>query len=363
MAYGISIKKSNGQPLADPTMLGGRLFVQRIRQTVGTSNTYTFTGVPSGDDLIVYTVQAGFHTIVKGTDSGSATLTLTAITRNPLSVAVDTELLIFTTKTKEPDYGCSVVNQSGQKLVSTVYPCPYYLISGTPVLIGSYPLESNSPYSYRHDYSISLGNASINSTRIILWALPDDTSNDVWYNATSCLSSGTSNIIGMSILNNSLTAPSSPTGYIFQMDNIDPGSQNYGMRIYDSSQRVTFDSGLNHLIISGLTEGLYFSTPTIGWSTTSTPMIVNSFNIPEYAGISNPLCYLPVYYQESAFPDPGGAVLSKQFFLQGWVKREGIAMKLATIGQWNIEDAIISYSYVLGGYNQITLTASLSDYV
>jgi hypothetical protein len=366
MTYGIEIYKNSTTVNLDQTMPGGRLFVQRIIQPEGTTGSYTFTSVPSGDDLIIYTAAAGFHSIAPGTSGGSATLTLGLITKPSLSNYVsNTDLLIFATNSKEPNYGIETTNNTGQRIISTVLPCPIFLGSVVPSLTATVSLTGGAiggwPYFYRHDYTGTVSSSETNGNRMVLWALPNDTGNNVWYTGSSIISPTVSNTINMSILSNSATPPACPRGYIFELDNIQDSTDSYGIRIYNNSGNVTFDSGYSHLNIVGINSNVFYTSPILDASMNTVPVTVNTFNISAYSGLSTPISFIPAYYLEEAIPIPSVAA-SKVFSLEGWVRRETTNLKLATIGSFYQEDSQQTWFYELGGYNQVAVTVDGTKY-
>lgn len=366
MSYGLEVYKDSTTVNVNQTMPAGRLFVQRIVQPLGTTGNYTFTSVPSGSDLIVYTAEAGFHSITAGTSGGSATLTLGQITKPTLSIyGSNTDLLVFATNSKEPEYGIETTNNTGQRVISTILPCPIFLGSVVPTITVTVSLTggaiSGSPYPYRHDYSGTVSSSETNGNRMVLWALPNDASSDVWYSGSSVIAPTVSNVINMSVLTNSATPPTCPRGYVFELDNIQESTDTYGIRIYDSSGKVTFDSGYSHMNIVGIDSSVFYSSPTLSISTSTVPVTINTFSISAYSGLTTPLCFIPAYYLESAIPFSGTAA-SKVFTIEGWARRETTNLKLATIGSYYQEDSQQTWFYELGGYSQVTVTVDGTKY-
>jgi hypothetical protein len=365
MSYGIIIKKANDQQIADPTTVAGRLFVQRIVQAYNTTQTYTISTVASHTDLIIYTVNQAAHNIVTSTVNGAATITITgfSVPINRGLYGVSTEILVFARNSIEPDYGIATTNNSGQRVVSTVLPCPEFLTSTSVALTGSYTDGLYSGYNL-FTYGVSLGSVGANRNRLVLWLLPDDTNKDVWYDGTSYISSSVSTTgISLDILSKNTSAPVAPRAYLFALDGLTASTDGYGIRILNASSQVVFDSGRDHMLIKGITENLYFSEPNYTYNVVYADKQTVSFSVPEYSSVQAPLAYIPNFYKETGIPNPNGSLMSRIYSTRGYCKREGSTLILGSITTVGFEDASITpYSYSYGASGLVTVTADAADY-
>ena len=246
MAYGTAVYQSNGTtPLVNQSLAGGTLYVATITQSSGTSQTYTYPDVPGGSNLIVLLIYAGGHDYTTGTNgSGQATVTFTW---NSSKNGGYTYAYIFAKNTTEPNYGIAVINDAGERLVSTVFPVPEYLGKVTTTYQG---VGSQGESIFSATTSIGSG-----TNRLILWSIPD--TDYQYYSGGGYLPSsitGTTYVscdyrvdipswyaAGSPAVNNT-----APVAYIFGLDTLTASSDTYGIRVRNGSN-IMFDSGKQHL--------------------------------------------------------------------------------------------------------------------
>ena len=373
MTYGIQVTGPAGNEIVNLSMSGGRSYVQEIRREWappgGQTFTYTFPNIPSGDDLVIYVVQLGPFNWNVSTVNNQAVLTLTANvpSGNGLfgSFYTETALLVFTKKTVETfnnDYGVAFVNDAGERIVSAIYPTAEFIgkLQFSPVpdnwLEGGFnALPRSSYYMHRHQSSpTSMGSGR---KRIILWNLPS-TSEEQWYACdTSYIpSTVTGNFqVECQIVSGIGNGYALPEAYVFAVDGINNSSDNYGVRIYDASGRVTFDGGLNHMVIKSFYNGMDFNIDEIifrpdyqdrnpGFFIPDAAGPANSYTINGFDGIV-PLIFLPTLFIEEGIPIASQYIIQTYYvyYHTGMVRKTGNTLLLRAITTgFNQEDAALA---------------------
>lgn len=334
MTYGILSYKDYGNNIQNlsQTMLGGRVFVKFINQAyTATTIDIPIPNVSSHTHLKFYTLQAGSYYVTTFTNAGVATVRL-----NPYShlqqFAESTVILVFATQTVEPDYGILSTNNSGERLVSSIYPIPQFLqkitFNSTVQPGGNWTALRGTSY---HDSStpVSLGSGR---TKIALFTIPENAA-DIWYVFDSYVGTGTP-YISVSVEGPEGASYALPEAFIFALDNPIASSDTYGLRIYGPSpaSQVLFDSGHTYVDITGFTDVVYDSTA----STTTVP------------GTATTAYLVPGYFLEQAQAIPG-QIASYVYSYQGAVKRIGSTLytKRALITRY-YEDAAFNWNYEYG---------------
>lgn len=272
--YGTALYKANGStPLINQGLAGGSLYLATVSVAAGSSQTFTYADVPGGAYLRVMLVQAGGHSFSIGTNgSGQATVTFSA---NGTS-SYATIAFIFATQTTEPSYGVSLINDDGERLVSTLF--------GVPEFLGAVTTSGSLASGY-WTASTSLG---AGRKRMILWKIPDTTyiafQGDC-YVADSVTGSYTLTCKSFTFTG-SESMPFAPVAYVFALDGLSAGSESYGMRVFTASGAVTFDSGKQMLALlksqtysfgdsitissmSGITPAVLLPSPTAQYGSSS----------------------------------------------------------------------------------------------
>jgi hypothetical protein len=353
MAYGIEVYRAPGYPTLVDTMLGGRVFIELLELSpnagnpgnisVGSSSSLVYTNVPGGQYLKYYTLQGGPYSISTSTNgSGQAVLNFTRLTnRITLGGGNTTTIAVFATKLSDSSYGMLVTNSNGDRLVSTNYV--------TPVFVGRATFNSSPTYTYgltrQHERTISYG--SPNSYKLILYTIPNST--NVWFTAESFISSTSSSYT----LTTKYMLPSASTtyqlaeAYVFQLNNISLSSHNYGIRIWNSSspQKLTFDSGLEHINIAGIQE-----SPKISFYDTE-QSITNSSLYNNYSAIVIPEFYREIWQQSS--PNPLSSTIK---FYRGAFRRQSSTLYYKLIQtDTGFEDAVVNATYQWGSQYDNTI--------
>jgi hypothetical protein len=373
MSYGIQVKGPAGNETVNLTMSGGRSYVQEIRRTWespgGQTYTYTFPNIPGGENLVVYVAQNGPFYWTTSTVNNQAVISLYAQpeSRPPGygSYSDQSVLSVFTRKTTETfnnDYGVALVNDAGERIVSAIYSTAEFIgkLTFSPVVDqwingGIQDLPRSSYHLNIHTSEAT--NIGAGRKRIILWNLPETSSTDVWYTCDSSYlpDTLTGNFqIQMKAVTKGGLGYAMPEAYVFAVDGINPSSDSYGLRIYDASGRVTFDAGLNHMVISGFYNGMDFNIddivnrynendfrPQVRPQDPSGP--TNTYTINGFDGIV-PLIFLPTLFVEEGIPYPGTFVLTYYLlYYTGMVRKTGnqLSMRGITTG-FNQEDAALA---------------------
>jgi hypothetical protein len=328
-------------------MLGGRVFIELLQLApeagnpgniaVNNSGSITYTNIPGGQYLKYYTLQAGPYSLTTSTNGlGQAVLTFTRLySSNTLRGSNLTTLAIFATRTTDPSHGLLVTNGSGDRLVSSNYVVPVFR---GKVIFDAAPTYT-SGLSRIHEKTISYGDAS--SHKLILYTIPQST--NVWFTGDSFISSGfsTYTLSTTYILPSSGTTYSLAEAYVFQLNNISQSSDSYGLRVWDSSspQKITFDSGLQHVNIAGIQE-----SPLISYNDNE-QSITNSSLYGPYSAI-----VIPQFYQEivTSTPPSIGSVIDSY---RGVFRRQNstIYYKIVKTGT-GFEDA--AYNYTINNGSQ-----------
>jgi len=334
MAYGIAVTKGSLTTLTQ-TLTSGRIYIDLIyyeTETSGTTHTHTYTAVPGHSYLRIHQIGGGTHTWTTSTNgSGQAVITLTA-TANPSTLAVPfTLLVVFTTRTSETGYGITTVNEVGDTVVSALYPVPEFVgkvtFSSTPT--SSYATGEGSFNRYVHTTGTTLG---ASRERLLFWVLPQ-TNEDVWYNCPAHISASVSGSFNIEVQVTTLsgTAYYLPECYVFALNGLTASSEAYGMRVFDAAGAVTFDSGRDHLVITGIDNIVDFPTST---------GTINSY-VPttDLTGINYPAGTFPQFRQET-YNSSGAKVYSG-----------AVRLRTNQVETRLVQDAAYGGSYSTATYN------------
>jgi hypothetical protein len=338
MSYGIESYRDFGNNIKNitQTMLGGRVFVKEIIQgyTAGMGIVdIPIPNVSSHTHLKFYIVEGGSFTVSAYTNAGTATVRLTP-NSHLQQFGSSTIVLVFATQTTEPTYGIASINNSGERLVSTVYPIPQFLekitFSSTATPGGS--LSSGRGIN-QHQSTVPC-TVGIGRTKIALFTIPANAT-DCWYSMDSYVGNGTPYLY-ITVEGPTNATYGLPEAYIFAIDGFVPSSDQYGLRIYGPSPSSTllFDSGLSYMDIKGFETVLYDS---VEYSVTSSVFTRNT-----------PAFLIPGYFNEVAQQIPGQTASWINTY-QGCVRRVGSTLYSKRILLYRYsEDAIWSWDYTFG---------------
>jgi len=340
-------------PVLINNMIGGRVFIELLELapvpgTIGDIPVYnsasiTYTNIPGAQYLKYYTLQAGPYSVTTSTNAyNQAVITFTRryAFQLPAFGSNVTVLAIFATRTTDPSYGLMVTNSNGDRLVSNNYPVPVFR---GKIVFNSAPDYTIGLVRY-HEKTISYGD--VNSDKLIMYTIPEST--DVWFTGDSFIGAGSSPYIVQTsyVTPSAGAAYSLAEGYVFQLNNISQSSDNYGLRVWDSSatQKLTFDSGLQHVNIAGIQE-----SPLISYNDNEQSITNNSLYGPYSALV------IPQFQQEivSGIPNTVSSTVSSY---RGVFRRQNstIYYKIVAI-ETGFEDAYYNYTSTNGSQYDNTI--------
>jgi hypothetical protein len=290
MTYGLETYKTNGQVLSSYTdAMGGGVYLGTYYLGAGSSGTLNFGYNVLGGFLIGYCVQAGSHEINYYTDgNGKAYVTYTAVTGGR-----DSMWIFFSRKTSEVDYGLLLQAVNGDYLISGLYKSARFVEKVTPSWNSEWTIPHQG-WSYKIvQYTGNSDAGALWKRRIIFWKL-NSTSSDVWHIGQSWIWEGQTWFDLQCILPVGSTAWTLDA-YIFEVESLTASGDTWGMRVYDSSGNVTFDSSYPYLRNKQLNTG--FSYPSVsypnygnvassfgyGVSSTYPAILMNRYTVQRYA--------------------------------------------------------------------------------
>lgn len=290
MSYGIQVTKGGLQTLNN-TMIGGRVYVDLIykeTETSGTVTNYDYPAIPDASKVRIHQIGGGTHTYTVSNHSGGVRISLTAISSPSFYSVPFTLLLVFSTETVESGYGILTKNEDGETVVSALYPVPEFIGKLTPgAAYNSYDLGSEGFYLYNHQATSSIG---AGRERFILWA-PAQTNENVWFNGQSHISASVTGTFDLQL--QVATTPGTPyyipEAYVFALNSHSPSSEAFGIQVRDAAGQVTFDSGLNHMVMKALTNNVSYPAST---------GTINSYTVANLTDVNWPAGSFPQYYRE-----------------------------------------------------------------
>lgn len=346
--HGIEVYKDANIPVLLTGMVGSRVFIKIV--TAQSDGSYeNLLDVPSGDDLRIYCIYAGGYSWTTSTVNISgkncARITFNSLPGYDPNSANKTKLAVFANKTYEPEYGITVENDDGQRLISTIYP--------VPVFLQKVSFEIGDVWSYQYNnravtYKKTLTVGSDNANKIILWRVPINPQgyDNIWFTGTAFIESSANNqaTIYMTVI---LLPPTPnnvsynfPEAYIFQLDNLNGliANTTYGLELRNSSSQKIFSSDFTHLSIPTL-DYINWPSQTSAGNTTLLDTIYstnNVVNVTDNHGFFLPEFSATQYEPYSSGPITGAIIK----LLRGAFRRRYSE-------DWNIEWSAVTTSEVL----------------
>lgn len=336
MTFGLEIRDASGTITTSSDKPGGAIFLQKINQSSGSSQTYTFTDVPGGAYLRVNQVGAGGHYYIVGTNaSNQATLEVIARIGAPeRQYSTSSTFLIFAARTTETSsqHGIALFNTNAERIISNVYNIPqfaYKVPQANWTFIGSSSIFAPSGYQ-AYTYGITFPSDG-SGDKFVYYNLPVN-SNDTWYapdgshfNVTGAFSSY------MTIISN--VAPVLPQAFLFRCNNLSTSNSNFGLRMYNGSGNILFDSHIPSLVIEKYTDN-------VSYPLGNTMGIINTF--PGVFIDNTSLILVPHHYQER-ITRIGVSLASYDSEYTGAVRRNGTSLQTQTFYiSRNWEDMVVS---------------------
>lgn len=264
MDYGIKVRRLDGSVKMDGLTRGG-VFVEILTIANGASGSKSYPRT-FGNSLFYYTAQAGGHRITIDSDSsGAGRINWTATDTNTLNGTV---LYVFTNRVVSSDlYGLRAVNDGGETQADNKYCTPQFV--ATLTLQGAAQGNYTTPDGYTvYLHSTTAFDLRSTSDKIVLMALPDVGTNDTWYSLRNeCIpASAGSTVITVAVYTKagSYTLPSL---HLYAINNLQPSSGQYGLRIKDPATTLTYDSGSEPITVK---DAVSLSYPGPGETNTYT---------------------------------------------------------------------------------------------
>lgn len=157
-------------------------------------------------------------------------------------------------------FGIAIFNPGTNALVlDENFPIPEFIgkvtLNPSPVLNGR---QGTAPYTMRRHEVTSMP-ARSGRNAMILWTLPDTGGADVWFSPWQSLvyptDSGQPPAMDI-FIGNGAGVPPLPVGYVFALGGATYSSEQFGMRIWDASGALIFDSGNKQMNVATVLTGV-----------------------------------------------------------------------------------------------------------
>ncbi len=262
LLYGLECYNDSGQKIVSTDQVGA-VFVGAVTCSI-TSGTQTldYPSVPFGG-LFALQFGQGVHTWAITDNAGTSRLTFTWA-KETFQTQRSTTLYLFANNTIEPNYGINTLSETGQRLISTIYPASKFIgkktLDSTPTTIDSGAYQYSTP---AFTYTPSGGN-----TPLVFWSLPSSTDTNIWWQGNpGVFGSGSTKTCRMFCRVISGPAPSTslPEAFIFETGPVS-ASSSYGIRVYDASGNVLFDGGTDSLVVLTMITGAEFAITDMSYT-------------------------------------------------------------------------------------------------
>lgn len=340
MTYGFRVWAPNGKVTVDPLYLGvscaGMYTIPR-----GESQTLHFPNIPFGQLRMLYIGAMGHDTSFINV-SGYAAVTFTPRYQGQLNVNVpsETRVAAFARTTIEPDYGFMAISDSGERLVSTIYPVPEFV---GKVTFGPAPTQvvSIGNGNLLHFYNYTVPGFGSGRDRIVLYSLPSLDGNFWFKGSTNVLAAGTGNYtLTLQLVASTAIPVPLPEAYIFALNNHAQSGDSYGLRVWDGVGRLLFDSGKYHMAARDSMSGIVFPAANSSGQ--------NDYFSTGLSQLAKPLVLLPPYVFQSYTPIQNQQS-STYRRSEGFVRRVGgiLSTRMFQVQQ-STEDSASNASYQFG---------------
>lgn len=261
LLYGLECYTSTGQKIVSPEQVGA-VFVGKVVCSI-TSGTQVidYPSVPFGG-LFALQFGEGVHTWVITDNTGTCRLTFTWA-KEVYQVQRSTTLYLFANNTVEPNYGVNVLNELGQRVVSTIFPATKFLgkktLNTTPSTIDSQAYQYSTT---GFTYAPAAGNSPL-----VFWSLPNSSDTSLWWQGNpGVFGTGASTTCRM-YCKTPNTPPSSslPEAFLFETGPVQANSD-YGIRVYDASGNIMFDGATDSLVVLTMIVGAEFATTPMSYT-------------------------------------------------------------------------------------------------
>lgn len=220
-------------------------------------------------------------------------------------------------------YGLRIINDENELLVDSNYTSPAFIqkveFEATPYSVeaGTSTLHSGYLKTEYRTPVLSFPN-NFPGNMVVMWALPDNGSADVWYNFENSTISMQGQLVCYVYANSMSTQALSyylPTAYIFFLTNI-PDTQGYGLRLYNEYGIKTFDSNNVQLVPYTISDSFSFWDDPSG--TLHLPSSI-TLDMP-----ASPIFMLPNYTDLRIWKEPASHL---EFVYEPGFRRQGNALQ------------------------------------
>lgn len=263
MPHGLEITKADGTTrLIDAASLGGT-FVAAIRQEANVSQTHVFPGVPPGALRVIQAVP-GNHSWAVGSSGSNAALIVTSFSQ----LGQASLFIVLAREAADPAFGVMVSNGSEQA-ANSLYAQPIFSGVGS---ISLAPFATDFlPGGYALAYHAVTIPGPAAKSHLMFMAIPSS-SDDTWY--SMCPAVGGPALATTRYYKSSVAPPSSATLMVFtkastyqlprilafETGPVAASAEAYGIRVYNASGAVVFDSGLDHIYYARVVENFAYPT-------------------------------------------------------------------------------------------------------
>jgi hypothetical protein len=261
MAYGLEILDSSGtiKEVSSNSVSGG-ILVEVIDVSTTVTINKVWPNIPGGYLFIVQidvpsNPGYGITWTIYSDGNGKAAAN---IIPNTGSSACKAKLLVFATRVIEPSYGIECKNTAGDSIISAVYPAMQYTNNGN--LVSPWTSLDGTLNQWAGGYKgyyVYLNSGGANPFYIlpeVVASIAGD--GNIYFVPTSGAASG----LLYNLVGNTVSSSYLPSAIFYATTPV-TGSDNYGIRMYDSNNVLTYDSGKQ--IVKLLSINSIYITPDV----------------------------------------------------------------------------------------------------
>lgn len=263
-------------------------------------------------------------------------------------------------------YGLRIINDDSELLIDSDYINPTFLqkleFDTTPTLVEAATGYIHPGYikrEYKSTSAVTAGAAG--NAYIVMWTLPDNGSNDIYYNFDTSIALLNEKLTCYVYANSTGTALTYtlPTAYVFAVtaEGISSiPSAGPALRMYnsDSPQKKTFDSNLVQLAPYSITDTFAFSVSGANVNNYGTTPVSISLSIP-----TNPIFMLPDFHALRINKGPINSLAHQEYLYETAFRRVGTTLytRLFVVDYTNEDYAwpITQTTFTSGNNNQLSV--------
>ena len=270
-------------------------------------------------------------------------------------------------------YGLRIINDDSELLVDSEYFNPTFVqkieFNTTPTFTEAATGFIHPGYIKReYVSSTAVPFIGVGSSYIVMWTLPDNGTNDVYYNFETSIAYSQSNLICYVYANSTGSALTYtlPTAYIFAVDAVgleNIASTGPALRMYNSAnpQRKTFDSNLIQLVPYSITDTFAFSISGANANNYGTTPVSIALSVP-----TNPIFMLPDFHALRINKGPQNSIAHEEYLYQTAFKRIGSTLytRLYIVEYYNEDYAwpLTQTTFTSGNNNQLSVIVANADF-